>query len=140
MKSLLMDLESITKSCLVRGLGGVKEHSNVMVSLASLNPSELTTLSDETILSRFIASAEQHKGLKNGSSGLALYAAESTPSTSTSTCGPPPTCYTCRKVGHLSRDCRKKPKDSVFPAKSTGHQPTKKLKKIELLEIYYLMV
>jgi hypothetical protein len=130
MKSLFMDLDIITKSCLIKGLGSLKEHSTVMVSLASLNPTELAALTDEMILARFIASAEQNRGLKGSNANLALYAGSSDP-----TSGNPKMsnmkCYNCNKYGHVSRDCPDPPKDNTRgrPVKFNGGQPPPKKQK-----------
>ena len=71
-----------------------------MVSLASMDPKELSKLSDEDILARFIASAEQSRRVHIDD--VALVAHESDPlKTSVN-------CFKCGKKGHLSRDCRSK--------------------------------
>ena len=91
-KSLIMDLDMFLKMCLIRSMGSIKEHHTLMVSLASMDPVDLIKLSDEDILARFVASAEQNRRVKSDEVALVAHSSGRT-------------CFKCGKSGHIASEC-----------------------------------
>jgi hypothetical protein len=117
LKSLLMDADAITKAALIRGLGTIKEHNTLMVSLASLEAAEFTALTDEEIFARFLASAEQNKRIKSVDD-VALITTSNESSKSFMKC------HRCGRTGHLANACRSK-----RSADANGDDSSKRVKK-----------
>jgi hypothetical protein len=115
-KSLGMDLDMLLKVVLIRGLGTIKEHHTLMVSLAAMDPNELMNLTEEDVLARFIASAEQNKRVRPNDD-VALLATSANQSSRRK-------CYNCGRMGHFSVNCTA-PKRAI----QDGEKVSKKARK-----------
>ena len=123
LNSLQLDIPSLYRMFLIRAIGHVREHNSLMVSLAGLPPEELLVLPAETILARFLASAEHSRGIRGPDAESAMLsgptkATEAFPKRKASEVS----CFNCGKRGHMAAQCRSKKREG--PA-----SPSKRFKK-----------
>ena len=127
LNSLQVDIHTLYRMILIRAIGHVREHNGVMVSLAGMPPQNLLDLSAETILARFLASAEHNKGLKGAETEANAMLAGTTFNTEANLKRKVDvSCFNCGKQGHFASDCRSKPKTKPGSGGSGSGKKAKK--------------